>query len=242
MGNAEVGEEFSNLDELFDQNILKPDMKLYRVLVCVNQEKGHIQGVEFVLRTIASEFVSYSEMKLLGNLDSPNCKPYLIPDDDLVEYMEITYSEYVDSIVMRISNDYYSFWGNKRRDVDYKTKRWDFEEKWQPIGLSGTMDEEGIRSISPLTYSMQCAERSLNIQIVPNGQEYNDASGNQYIDGIDVKKDKDEDEGSGLSFLDQLNEDAGYPVYQWIIFIVAFLIFALILGVLCRCCMKKKRN
>ena len=130
VGNTSAGEEFSNLDELFDQNILKPDMKLYRVLVCVHQEKGHIQGVELVLRTIASEFVSYSKMKLLGNLDSPNCKPYLIPDADLVEYMEVTYSDYVDSIVMRISNDYYSFWGNKRRDVDYKTKRWNFEKNW----------------------------------------------------------------------------------------------------------------
>ena len=104
------------------------------------------------------------------------------------------------------------------------------------------MDEDGIRSISPLSYSMQCAERSLNIQIVPNGQEYNDASGNQYIDDLDVKKKKDEEEDSNLSFLEQLNEDTGYPVYQWIIFIVAFLIFAVILGVICRCCMKKKRN
>ena len=84
----------------------------------------------FVLRTIASEFVSYSEMKLMGNLDTPNCKPYIIPDAAFVEYMEITYSDYIDSIVMRMTNDYYSFWGNKRRDVEYKTKKWVFTDKW----------------------------------------------------------------------------------------------------------------
>ena len=106
-------------------------MKLYRVLVCVNPEKGHIQGVLFVLRTIASEFVSYSEMRTMGNLDSPNCKPYIIPDADVIDYIEVTYSDYIDSFVMKISNDYYSFWGNKRRDVEYETKRWDFKNEGQ---------------------------------------------------------------------------------------------------------------
>ena len=104
-------------------------MKLYRVLVCLNEEKGHIQGVMFVLRTIASEYVSYSELKTIGNLDSPNCKPYIIPDADEIMYMEVTYSDYIDSLVMKISNDYYSFWGNKRRDVNYETKRWDFKNE-----------------------------------------------------------------------------------------------------------------
>ena len=157
-------------------------MKLYRVLACINEEKGHIQGVMFELRTIATDFVSYSKMKTLGNLDSPNCKPYTIQDADLVKYIEVTYSEYIDSLVLKTSNDFYSFWGNKKRDGRYETKRWDFQveavKDWQPIGMSGRVDEEGIRALSPLVYSMGCAESSLGIEILPNGQEYNDAEEN----------------------------------------------------------------
>ena len=105
-------------------------MVLHRVFVCVNPEMGHIQGITFLLRTIASEYVTYSELKTIGNVDSPNCKPYIIPDRDIVEYVEITYTDYIDTFVMHFDNDYYSFWGNKRRDVEYETKRWEFNSDW----------------------------------------------------------------------------------------------------------------
>ena len=92
--------------------------------------------------------------------------------------------------------------------------------------------------MSPLIYSMRCAERSLGITIIPNSQEYNDSEGNKYVEGIEDKEEELEEN----NWFQELNEESGYPVYQWIIFIGAFLVIALILGVLCRCCTKKKRN
>lgn len=91
-----------------------------------------------------------------------------------MEYMEVTSSRYIDSLVIKLSSNYYSFWGNKNPDgKNFKTTRWEFDEEWQLIGLSGTVTRTGILSISPLTYSMQCAAASLDIEIVPLSDEYN---------------------------------------------------------------------
>ena len=87
------------------------------MMVCVNRDRGNILGITLTLRTIGSEYVVVRDLKTLGNLESANCKPYLIPDDAEAEFMEVTYSDHIDSLVLKLSNDYYSFWGNKRRGV-----------------------------------------------------------------------------------------------------------------------------
>jgi len=40
--------------------------------------------------------------------------------------------------------------------------------------LSGSRNGGGIKSLSPISYSMTCAEKSLDIVISPLGQAYND--------------------------------------------------------------------
>ena len=124
------------------------------MMVCVNRDDGHILGITLTLRTLGSEYVIVRNLKTLGNLGSSNCKPYLIPDDTQAEYIEVTYSDYIDSLVIKMTDDYYSFWGNKRSDVQTKTKRWEFDTDWQPIGISGLMDDDGVLALAPITYSM----------------------------------------------------------------------------------------
>jgi len=75
---------------------------------------------------------------------------------------------------------------------------------------------------------------------VPNTQEYNDEDSNEMTE--DSQPSKKDDSDDQVNFFDELNKQSGYPIFEWIIFIVAFLILALILGVICRCCCKKKRN
>ena len=61
-GHFEKGAEFSNHEELFDSNIFKPDMKLYRPYVCVSPEDGHLLGIELTLRTTASDTVTKRQL------------------------------------------------------------------------------------------------------------------------------------------------------------------------------------
>lgn len=65
----------------------------------------------------------YSELEALGDEnDSPNCKPFLIPDAATVQYLEVTYSDFVDSLILAVSGNEYSFWGDKKRvDGEYLT-------------------------------------------------------------------------------------------------------------------------
>jgi len=57
---------FDSFDELKNQNVFKPDMKLHRVKVCVHPELDHIMGITFTLRTLASEEVTKQTLQTLG--------------------------------------------------------------------------------------------------------------------------------------------------------------------------------
>ena len=153
--------------------------------------------------------------------------------------MEATHTEYIDSFVVKLSSDYYSFWGNKKTDKAYVTTRWDFTDEWQPVGLTGTADKNGIISFNPVTYSMQCAERSLNLVLTPLGQVYNDDPDNQLATFKYERKDVVDDSSS---FWDTLDDDTGFPILTYVILIAGVLMLALILGVICRCCKKKRKN
>lgn len=140
-------------------------MKLHRMYVCEDAEDGHIVGISLTLRTIAQEVVIKHQMETLGTNQSANCTPYFIEGESYLEYMEVTSSTYIDSIVIKLSTNYYSFWGSKKADDISQTTRWDFDKEWQLVGMSGTLSKNGVLSLTPLTYSMECAERALGIQI-----------------------------------------------------------------------------
>ena len=102
-----------------------------------------------------------------------NCSPFPMADAVLIQSIEVTYSDYIESVYVTLLNDKYNaFWGNKNSVG--QTVIWEFDEEWQPIGFQGTIDPNGIISISPIAYSMDCAERTLGYEIVPLGQAYND--------------------------------------------------------------------
>ena len=51
---------------------------------------------------------------MLGSSADSNCKPYFIPDDAFIEFIEVEYSSTViHTLVIKISNAYYSFWGDQ---------------------------------------------------------------------------------------------------------------------------------
>ena len=167
----------TNYNDLFNPNIMKPDMKLRRVNICLNPDTGRIQGIGFTLRTIGSPLVISRELQTLGSLlETDQCKSFPIEDDDEVVFIEITYSDAIDTFILKLRSEYISAWGNKRLDLDsseIQTRRWIFRGSWQPIGLQGTADENGVYSFSPISYSMSCGEQFLEVQIVPNEPDYN---------------------------------------------------------------------
>ena len=167
--------------ELNDENLFKPDMKIYELYVCIDPEDGHIVGVEITLRTVASQVVGEYTLNIVGTSQGANCKPYIIPDDAYLKFLEVEYSfSKIWTLMIKVSNDYYSFWGDQPpSSVPSKFEKWDFTEEWQPVAFSGTADYLGVRSIAPVTYSMACAEKTIGIKIEPLGQEYNDNPQNQ---------------------------------------------------------------
>lgn len=90
---------------------------------------------------------------------------------------------------------------------------------------------------------MKCAELSLGIIIEPLGQDYNDDPDHQEI-AVEYARGYRPGDEEERSWWEELNDDSSFPIYQYCIVILGVIFFALIVGVLCRCCAKKlkKRN
>ena len=181
----------------------------------------------------------------MGNMQSQNCKPYIVADDVLVEYIEVTSTTYIDSLVFRFTNNYYSFWGKKKskaEDLSYKEKRWDMSAEKQPVGLDGTEDQKGIISLSPYTYSMKCAELVLGIELKPRSQEYNDDPLNLSKMANQTRKNETVTTQSIWEELGSSEVD-GVPILPIVISIAGSVALAILIGIICRCYyLRKKAN
>ena len=112
-GDVTKGVLVDPFKELNDENLFKPDMKIYELYVCIDPEDGHIVGIEITLRTVASQVVGEHTLNIVGTSQGANCKPYVIPDDAYLKFLEVEYSfSKIWTLMIKVSNDYYSFWGD----------------------------------------------------------------------------------------------------------------------------------
>lgn len=74
----------SNYDDLYNPNIMKPDMKLRKINICEDLETGKIKGISFTIRTIGSKLVISHQLGTLGSSENPSnrCTSFPIQDDD----------------------------------------------------------------------------------------------------------------------------------------------------------------
>jgi len=101
-------------------------MKLHSIEVCTHADRGHITSITFILRTVGSEVVVVHSLKTLG-LNSGNCKSSKIADTNRVEYMKVTATDYLDSLELKLEDNYYSHWGQTKDSGESKTTEWYFD-------------------------------------------------------------------------------------------------------------------
>ena len=89
----------SNYDDLYNPNIMKPDMKLRKINVCEDLKSGQIKGISFTIRTIGSKLVISHQLGTLGSSENAGnrCTSFPIQDDDKIKYIEIATSDVLDT-------------------------------------------------------------------------------------------------------------------------------------------------
>ena len=125
-GQRSPGTFLSMENQLTGAAGFRPDMKLKEILICEHPTKSHLIGIEFVLRTIGSEIIEEKRLGMFGNNYTDECEPIFIQSNVFVISIEITASDYLDTISVLLSNKYLAFGGKKRNVLNSQKQKWDF--------------------------------------------------------------------------------------------------------------------